>query len=195
MVLQSQRRERTRSQLLGSARQLFGASGYEATKMDDVAEGASVAKGALYHHFKSKHELFETVLQEISSEIAISVKTSLMTDQALLHAMRTGVQEFFTRCAEPEVTQILLKDGPAVLGWQRWREIDAQNFGGIVRGFIIQGIETGLIRTQPIDPITHLIIGAISEAAINCANQGAFENASKDYIAGLELLMQGLLQK
>lgn len=194
MVAQSERREKTRLKLLNSARELFSSQGYEATTMDEVAEGAGVAKGALYHHFKSKHDLFEVVMREISAETAIAVQKDLESDPDIVQTMRVGMQKFFTYCAEPEVTQILLIDGPAILGWKHWREIDAQNFGGLVRAILSQGIEAGIIERQPVEPLAHLLIGAISEAAMSCANRDSFEDASREYIAGLDVLIKGLLK-
>lgn len=194
MATQSERRERTRSQLLATARTQFGARGYAATKMAAVASGAGVAKGAAYHHFETKHDLFETVLQAVSSEIAFEVQSAVAADVDLLETMLAAVRRFFALCAEPGLCQILLKDGPAVLGWERWREIDEENFGGLVRATLSRGMDAGILIRQPVDPLAHLLIGAISEAALNCARQDSFESASQEYIEGLDTLMRGMFK-
>lgn len=194
MVSQSERRAQTRAKLLFVARKMFGSMGYSATTMDDVVESAGVAKGALYHHFKSKRDLFEAVVREASFEIATEVQRDLPASDDLIQAMRVGMQKFFELCADPEVLQLLLKDGPAVLGWEKWREIDAQNFGGVVRTILSRCVEAGIIERQPVEPLTHLLIGAISEAAMSCASQESFEDATTDYLAGLDRIIIGLLK-
>jgi AcrR family transcriptional regulator len=192
MATQEERREATRAAILAAARLHFGSSGYGHVAMDQIATGAGVAKGAVYHHFPTKADLFEAVLQGVASQILAEVQATLMQQSDILGAMFAGNRAFFAACADPQFAQIFLKDGPAVLGWSRWREIDASHFGGMVRDGLYAAMEVGATVKRPIDPLVRLILGAVTEAAIDCANSTNFSEAAESYLEGLEAILNGL---
>lgn len=194
MVSQSERRAQTRTALLSSARSAFGGQGYGAAKMDEIASGAGVAKGALYHHFNTKTEIFDAVVCAVSCEISLFTKSKIHSRQSLIQMLNAGVSAFFEQCAIPANYQILLRDGPSVLGWERWRAIDMENFGGIIKAGITAGMHSGALKQQPIDPLADLLFGAICEAALSCgANDSQFEEQSAAYLAALETMVRGLM--
>ena len=193
MATQEERRERARRTLLEAAAKSFGEHGFAETTIDQIAVEAGFAKGALYHYFPTKAAIFEAVLEQVSAETALRTQQSLRGDD-LLDAMMTAVRAFFSLCAEPKTARILLADGPAVLGWQRWREIDSRHFGGAVTAALGAAMEQGVLRRQPIEPLARLLLGAISEAAIHCATQPNFEEGAAAYISGIEALLDGLRQ-
>ncbi len=80
--------------------------------------------------------------------------------------MKAGVEAFLDECAEPELQQIALHDAPAVLGWERWREIGAANGLGLIEASLAAAIEAGEIRPLPVKPTAHLLMGALDEAAM-----------------------------
>ena len=86
--------------------------------------------------------------------------------------MRAGIQAFLDECAEPELRQIALHDAPAVLGWDRWREIGAANGLGLIEASLAAAIEAGEIRQLPVKPMAHLLLGALDEAAMLVARSG-----------------------
>jgi len=169
MAKQSERREKTRAAIVKAAKRIFGERGFDATTMDDIAAGARVAKGAVYHHFKTKEELFEAVFDQVSRELVTEVDTIARAEKDVLAAMAAGTQAYFETCAKGAIGQIILRDGPAVLGWERWREIDAQHFGGKFPRALNVAIETGLIARQPVEPLARLLLGAVTEAAVACS--------------------------
>ncbi|MFK7894357.1 MAG: TetR/AcrR family transcriptional regulator [Myxococcota bacterium] len=191
MATQEERRERTRSGLLEAAAQRFGVQGFAETTIDQIAEDAGTAKGALYHYFPTKTALFEAVLNGVSADVAEQTQKAI-TGGDLLEAMMTAVRAFFAACAEPKTSQILLRDGPSVLGWDRWREIDSAHFGGAVTSVLSLAMESGALRDQPVEPLARLLLGAISEAVIDCAGQPHFEEHAEAYISGIEALLNGL---
>src|SRR5665213_2345949 len=130
MAKQAERRAATIEAILKAARRLFGERGFVATTMDDIAESARVAKGAVYHHFTSKEAVFESVFDEVSRDLLLDIDRAARAEKDMLTAMVTGTQHYFAACAKGPICQIILRDGPAVLGWERWREIDAKHFGG-----------------------------------------------------------------
>lgn len=192
MTKQEVRREATRSAILAAAQHRFGTLGYQHVTVDDIAADASVAKGAIYHHFSTKADLFEAVLQAVASQILADVQAASTQQSDILAAIFAGNRAFFASCANPQFAQIFLKDGPSVLGWNRWREIDGSHFGGMVRNGLFAAIGVGVLAKRPINPLTRLILGAITEAAIDCANSEDFAATAEGYVEGLEAIVNGL---
>ena len=130
MAKQAERRAATTEAILRAGRRLFGERGFAATTMDDIAEAADVAKGAVYHHFKTKEAVFEAVFEQVSGDLVEDIDRAVRSEKDVLAAIVAGTQHYFAACAKGPTGRIILRDGPAVLGWERWREIDARHFGG-----------------------------------------------------------------
>src|SRR5690348_3426230 len=136
------RRERgaaTRARLLAAARELFGAHGYDGTSIEAVLERSAVARGALYHHFASKAELFDAVAEDVFIEIAARTDAAARGGPSgpvppdPLVRLRAGSQAWLEMALDPAVQRIALLDPPAVLGWARWRALDEQYTLGALR--------------------------------------------------------------
>jgi len=80
--------------------------------------------------------------------------------------MKAGIAAFLDECAKPELRQVALIDAPAVLGWERWRQIGAANGLGLIEASLAAAIEAGEIRDLPVEPLAHLLMGALDEAAM-----------------------------
>src|SRR5258707_2722564 len=130
MAKQAERRAATTKAILKAGRGLFGERGFAATTIDDIAESAQVAKGAVYHHFATKEAVFEAVFDVVSRDLVADIDRMVRTEKDVLAAMVAGTQHYFAACAEGPACQIILRDGPAVLGWERWRGNDAPDFCG-----------------------------------------------------------------
>jgi AcrR family transcriptional regulator len=191
---QAERSAATRDALVGTARSLFGAHGYGAVSTEAIVRAAGVTRGALYHHFADKTELFaavfETVEAEVSARIGTAVTDAEQTDP--IEVMRLGAGTWLTECAEPEARRIVLLDAPAVLGWERWRDIGNRHNMGLVRGLLRYGIESGRIPPQPVEPLAHTLLGALREAALYLAQAEDREQAAKDVGAVVDRLIQTL---
>ncbi|MDQ0464773.1 AcrR family transcriptional regulator [Caulobacter ginsengisoli] len=190
MATQAQRREATRGAILAAAGALFADAGFAATSVDDIARAAGVAKGAVYHHFPSKEAVFEAVFEAASRSLIGPVIKAAMTASDELDSIVVGTEAYFRACADPAFARIILRDGPAVLGWQRWREIDAQHFGGMIPASLKSAMRDGLMAEQPVEPLGRLLAGAVTEAAVACA---AAEDPIATGLAHVEAL-RGLLQ-
>ena len=169
MATQAERRAATIESILKAGRLLFGERGFAATTIDDIAEQARVAKGAVYHHFATKEAVFEAVFDQVSRALVQEIDRAVRTEKDVLAAMVAGTQHYFAACAKGPTGQIILRDGPAVLGWERWREIDAQHFGGKIPRALAAAMDAGLIARQPVEPLARLLLGAVTEAAVACA--------------------------
>lgn len=165
---QAQRSEATRGALIDAARGLFAERGYEAVGTEEIVRAAGVTRGALYHHFGGKAELFEAVYERLEAESTERVARIVLGSdlESPLAAMRAGIGAFLDECAEPELQQIALRDAPAVLGWERWREIAAGNGLGLIEASLTAAIEAGEVRELPVRPMAHLLLGALDEAAM-----------------------------
>jgi AcrR family transcriptional regulator len=184
----------TREKLVAAARALFGARGYAAVGTEEIVRAAGVTRGALYHQFRDKEDLFEAVFEQVESETTQRVAEGAPADGASdpLAALRAGAREFLAACASPEVERIVVLDAPAVLGWERWREIGLRHGLGLVAGVLEAGMDSGAIARQPVAPLAHLLIGALDEGALYVARAGDRETARGEVEQVLDRLLDGL---
>ena len=192
MATQAERRAATIESILKAGRLLFGERGFAATTIDDIAEQARVAKGAVYHHFATKEAVFEAVFDQVSRALVQEINRAVRTEKDVLAAMVAGTQHYFAACAKGPTGQIILRDGPAVLGWERWREIDAQHFGGKIPCAIAAAMDAGLIARQPVEPLARLLLGAVTEAAVACAGRPDVLKAGNEYTRAFKSLLEAL---
>jgi AcrR family transcriptional regulator len=195
MATQSERREATRAAIVKAAKRLFGERGFAGTTMDHVATAAHVAKGAVYHHFKTKEALFEAVFDQVSEDLVAEVERVARSENDALAAMAAGTQAYFAACATDATGQIILRDGPAVLGWERWREIDARHFGGGFPLALARAMEDGLIARQPVEPLSRLLLGAVTEAAVACSAGSDLHKTGAEYARAFRTLLDALRTK
>jgi AcrR family transcriptional regulator len=194
MATQQERRQATRTAVIKAAHRLFGDRGFSATTMDEVAAAARVAKGAVYHHFATKEALFEAVFDQVSAGLLAEVDRVARSEKDALAAMAKGTQAYFAACAKDRTGQIVLRDGPAVLGWERWREIDNRHFGGRFPVALTRAMDEGLIARQPIEPLARLLLGAVTEAAVACSGRD-LQKAGADYARAFQALLDALRLK
>ena len=189
---QAERSETTRKAVVTAARELFGGQGFHATTMEGIAEAIGKAKGAVYHHFKTKEAIFEAVFEDVSMDLARLVRASVRDERDALRAMAVGTGAYFEACAQPGFAQIILRDGPAVLGWERWREIDDRYFGNSFPDALKRAMKSGLIRQQPVQPLARLLIGAVTEAAAACAASDDPGGVGREHARAMESVLEGL---
>lgn len=168
---QEQRSRTTRTKLLTAAHALFAARGYAAVGTEEIVRAAGVTRGALYHQFRDKEELFEAVFEEVEAETTQRIAALALAgnEDDPLGALRAGSRAFLQVCAEPEIERIVLLDAPAVLGWARWREIGFRHGLGVIAAVLQAGMESGAIAQQPLTPLAHLLLGALDEGALYIA--------------------------
>jgi AcrR family transcriptional regulator len=189
---QRERAESTREALIAAARQLFTERGYEQVGTEEVVRAAGVTRGALYHHYGDKASLLEAVYNRIEAESTERVARIVLGSDlhSPLEAMKAGIEAFLRECEKPELRQIALHDAPAVLGWERWREIGAANGLGLIEASLAAAIEAGEIRPVPVKPTAHLLMGALDEAAMLLARDDRAE-ARMEVTEALVALLDG----
>jgi AcrR family transcriptional regulator len=191
---QAERTEATRGALITAARPLFAERGYADVGTEEIVRAAGVTRGALYHHFEGKRELFEAVYEEVEVELAQRIAAGALQANASspLEAMRAGTEMFLEASTEPETQRIVLLDGPAVLGWDRWREIAAAHGLGLIEATLAAAIEAGAINPQPVKPLAHVLMGALDEAAMLVARADDPETMKAEVAGTLGALLEGL---
>jgi AcrR family transcriptional regulator len=172
-MTRAQQRERTRAVLLDVSRQLFATRGYAAVGLAEIVREAGVTKGALYHHFDGgKTDLFRTVLAQVQADVARAVAAAADVEDDGWAQLTAGCRAFLTASTDPAVRQIMLVDGPAVLGWSEWRAMDEAGSARHLAEALAALIEAGVVPRQPVEPLARLLSGAMNEAALWLAETG-----------------------
>ena len=161
-----ERGQATRAHLIGVATRLFGARGYDGTSIEAVLADAGVSRGSLYHHFRGKDALFLAVLEEVGVQVGEQVADAMRDAPDPVAALRAGGLAWFRLAGDPVVQQITLIDAPAVLGWQRWRELDEQSNLGVIRAAVTYAAEAGRIERRHVDMFAHIVLAAANEVTL-----------------------------
>jgi len=159
----------TRAALLGAARELFGQHGYGETSTDEIVARAGVTKGALYHHFSGKEDLFRAVVEQVQREVSdLAVAEFLLSDS--WEALLRGCGRWIDAHLDPSVRRIVLHDARAVLGWDDVRAIENRYGVVALRGALRKAVHAGVLEPQPLRPLALILIGALREGCLYIAD-------------------------
>jgi AcrR family transcriptional regulator len=160
-------RDATIAALIAAARELFTQRGYAAVGTEEIVQAAGVTRGALYHHFRGgKEQLFQAVLVQVSAETTTRIAQMASNAGDPWDELVTGIDAFLDACTTPEMQRIVLIDGPAVLGWDVWRAIDAEHGLGLLEQVVQNAIDAGQLAPQSARAVAHVLLGALDEAAM-----------------------------
>lgn len=187
--------EATRSALLEAGLELFAERGYADTSTEEIVRRARVTRGALYHHFSGKAELFRSVVEELEQTLAQEIMDKAFASSDPWEVITMGTQGFLDTCLRPEVQRILLLDAAAVLGWETWREIDARYSLGMTQTALAGAMEAGAIESYPVDALAHMILGALHNAAHFIVESPDPTRARREAGETLIRLLEGLRPK
>src|SRR5262250_2385953 len=187
------RSEATRRMLVTAARTLFGERGYASVGTEEIVRAAGVTRGALYHQFRDKADLFAAVAEQVEAEIAERIATAAAGAAAdPVGALQSGARLFLDACAEPEVERIILLDAPAVLGWEAWRDLYSRYGFGLVQVALQSAMDSDAIVRQPVTPLAHALIGALDECALYVARAEDPATARQECAAIVDQILRGL---
>ena len=184
--------EATREALIDAGFALFSARGYSEVGTEEIVERAKVTRGALYHHFADKRDLFRAVHERVEEDLVARIAARMEGVADPWEVMVTGTRAFLDACREPALKQIALVDAPAVLGWREWREIDERYGLGLMKAALGGAIDAGVLRPAPLDALSHLMLGALAEAAFVIANAEDPAAAREESESALFALLEGL---
>lgn len=188
---QAQRTEATTAALLDAARALFARDGYDATSLDAVAARAEVTKGAVYHHFKGKRQLFEAVFAREVERIMGPVAAAYGRKKDPWDAFAAGCRAFLDECLDPELQRIMLLDAPAAIGWEQVRRLEAPLLQMMERG-IADAIDAGRIARRSTAPLANFLYGALCETAMIVARADDQKRAHRQALAEIDRVLDAL---
>ncbi|OBI41912.1 TetR family transcriptional regulator [Mycobacterium kyorinense] len=165
------RGDQTRRDLVDAGRALFVEKGYFGTSISDLVTRSGVGtRGAFYHHFKDKAELFRAVFEEVERDLTLRSLASPPQGADAWEVLSAGMRGFLESALEPEVQRVMLIDGPVVLGWQTLRSIQKSNSIALINEMVDEAIAEGIIDDHPVGELTHLLVAAVEEAALLVAH-------------------------
>lgn len=188
---QAQRTEATTGALVEAARELFARDGYAATSLDAVAAKARVTKGAVYHHFDGKRQLFEAVFAGEVQRLYTALSTVYARKKDPWDAFHAGCRAFLEECLDPGLQRLVLLDGFAAIGWETMRHQEAPLLQAMEIA-ITRAVEAGRIAPRPATPLAHFLFGALCEMAMIVARADDQRAAHRQAIAELTRVMDAL---
>ena len=191
---QAERTAATRAQLLAAARKLFADRGFAEVSTQQIVAEAGVTRGALYHQFTDKADLFAALYEEVEQELAADVVGAIgaQLPEGPLDAMRLGARLFLDRCSAPDAAQIVLIDAPSVLGWERWREVGIRYGLGIIEAMLTRAVAERAIPDVPLRATAHVLLSALDEAALYVSRAEDPEQARHDMYLVCDRMIAGL---
>lgn len=188
----AEQREMTTARLVEIAREIFARDGYAGAAMEEIVQQAGVTRGALYHHFGSKEGLFTAVVNAVQADVGRRVLAAAERSPDAWESLLAGCIAFLQASLDPQVQRIMLIDAPAVLGWSKWRDLDAQYSMASLRDALSELTTAGQIAPLPLDALAHLLSGAMNEAALWIAQAAEPQAALRDAETALLRLLEGL---
>ena len=182
----------TQDRLMKAAKALFTTKGYAGTPMEDLVAKAGMTRGALYHQYQDKRDLFRAVFEAVEAELGQRLALAVAEETDPWQQLRAGARAFLAAATDPAIRRIVLVDGPSVLGWEEWRRIDSQHSLGMVRAIFEINIAAGNIPEQPVEPLAHLIVGALNEAALAVAAASDAAGAREEFALSIERVLDAL---
>jgi len=191
---QAARSEATRAKLIEVGIELFSERGYAAVGTEEIVDRAAVTRGALYHHFGDKRDLFRAVHEELEQRIVAQIAAALEANprEDPLEALEVAAGAVLDVALDSKIARVTLIDAPSVLGWEEWREIDVRYGLGLTEAVLNAAVESGRIAKQPVRALAHLLVAAVGEAAIMVATADDPKHARKDVEPAMRALLYGL---
>jgi AcrR family transcriptional regulator len=180
--LRAEQVAQTRKALLVAGRLLFGQQGFAATSVEDLAEEARVTTGALYHHFRSKTALFESVFEDVHHDLLDASARAAKGAPDNVEFLSRAFESFLDAVLEPDVQRIVITDAPAVLGLARFTELDERYAYAEIVAVIEAAVAEEELRVEDPETFTRLLLGALTRGGMLIANS-AQPRVTRDAVA------------
>ena len=182
----------TRAALLRVARKEFAKRGYAGTAAEEIARRAGVTRGTLYYQFRDKKALFLEVCDQLERECSERITTAGLAAPGLWEQLRAGCEAALDTFLDPTYLRIMVLDGPAVLGWETWRGLLSKYGRDLLRRGLRDAMDRGLIDRQPLEPLAHVLTGAVNEAGLVIAHTKDVRRARVQFGVAIARLLEGL---
>jgi AcrR family transcriptional regulator len=181
----------TRAALIDIGRELFGRQGFAETSIEEITAAGGVTKGAFYHHFSGKEDLFREVFEQVERQVTEAIAPSFLEPEPWA-SLLSGCLATIDAHLEPDVQRISLFDARAVLGWETAREIESRYGAVILRGALRRSMHAGVIERVPLAPLAQMLHGALTEACLVIAGAPDPQVARADVGEVVERILDGL---
>ncbi len=188
---QAERTEATTAALVDAARELFARDGYDATSLDAVAARAKMTKGAVYHHFEGKRQLFEAVFTREVERMATPLAEAYLRKKDPWEAFKASCRAFLDECLDPGLQRIVLLDASAAIGWEAIRRLEAPLLE-MMELAISRAADAGRIGPRPPAPLAHFLFGALCEMAMIVARADNQKAAQRQAAGEIDRVLDGL---
>lgn len=185
----------TIKRLLAVAMQEFSDKGYAGASTEAIVKEAQVTRGALYHHFKVKKDLFYAVFKEAQLEIGNRIEADADAADDPWDGLISGCNAFLKACSDPALQQIVVIDAPAVLDWNTYRSVD-ENLAGsglsLLKECLRDLVDQNVLKPISVDALAHLLSGAMDEAAVWIGQSSDPPRALTEAQKAIEVVLLGL---
>ncbi len=185
----------TKRALVDVATELFTERGYAGTSLDEIVAGARVTKGALYHHFSGKQALFEAVFVRVEDDASESIRRAVRGVKDPWDKATAGLRAFLEVLQEPEYRRLVIQEGPAVLGYEKYREQEERSTYGIVQDIVSSVLESYELEPSMVETFSRVFFGAMSAAGSAVSSAEDTRRASAEVEAAIAFILAGLRQQ
>lgn len=185
--------EATRSDILESGREIFSKYPYSEVSGLQICNHAGVTRGALQHHFGSKLGLFMAVFEGLQHDVYLQTIDAISQAQEPWERIRAGIAAFLDACTQPAYQRVVLKEGPAAIGWERWRELDADYYGNLTRAFIDHLVPAGSGDCAA-NMLGATMRGTLTELAFQIAQSDDQESARREALNVIDRLLSSFCE-
>ena len=192
--LRAEHAQATRNALMAAGRALFAERGFAAVSAEEIVGRARVTRGALYHHFKDKKDLFNSICDELGAEMAKHVEDAAMPIAASdpFRAILAGIGAFLDACIEGDFQRIVLVDGPSVGGWDEWRAHAEMHELGLIKMGLQMAMDAGQIQRRPVDVLASMVFAVLNEGAMLIARGTDKKKTRVEVGDAIERILTGL---
>jgi len=182
----------TKRALVEAALDLFASQGYAGTSLDEIVAAARVTKGALYHHFKGKQDLFEAAFMDVEEQASDRIRAAIRSIRDPWEKALCGLREFLAVTRTEAYRRIVIQDGTAVLGYERFREQEERSTFGLVQDIVASLLHDWDLPESTIDAFTRLFFGAMSATGSAVSTAVDPQQASDDAEGAIVLVLAGI---
>jgi AcrR family transcriptional regulator len=184
----------TRRALIEVATDLFTDQGYAGTSLDEIVAGARVTKGALYHHFSGKQALFESVFERVEDAATGTIRSAVRGEKDPWAKAVAGLRSFLDVVQQPDYRRIVVQEGPAVLGYERYREQEERSTFGIVQDIVAGVLASYDLAPSMVETFSRVFFGAMSAAGAAVSSAEDPQQASAEVETAIVFILGGLRQ-
>ena len=182
----------TRRALVDVATELFTERGYAGTSLDEIVAGARVTKGALYHHFSGKQALFQSVFEKVEERAARDIQRAVRGHHDPWEKALGGLRAFLEVLQQPGYRRIVIADGPAVLGYEKYREQEERTTFGIVQEIVSSVLSSYELEPSMVETFSRVFFGAMSAAGAAVSSAEDTRKAGAEVEAAIAYILPGL---